>query len=74
MNRLKEWFYKLFQIKSPSYLCMAACCNYLNVHKPTVIYSDGLVKTKIMPRNTNPIILSIISHLPAKCNHHPTCS
>lgn len=44
MSRLKEWFYKLFQIKSPSYLCMAACCNYLNVHKPTVIYSDGLVK------------------------------
>lgn len=45
MNRLRELLNKLFGIKSPSYLCIAACCNYLNVHKPTVIYSDGLVKT-----------------------------
>lgn len=42
MDRLREWWNKLFGIKSPSHLCM---CTYLDIHKPTVIYSDGLVKT-----------------------------
>lgn len=42
MNRLREWWNKLFGIHSPSHLYV---CTYLNIHKPTVIYSDGLVKT-----------------------------
>lgn len=42
MDRLREWWNKLFGIKSPSRLTM---CAYLDIHKPTVIYSDGLVKT-----------------------------
>lgn len=42
MDRLREWWNKLFGIKSPSRLYM---CTYLDIHKPTVIYSDGLVKT-----------------------------
>ena len=42
MNRLKEWWDRLFGRKSPNRLAM---CTYLDIHKPTVIYTDGLVKT-----------------------------
>lgn len=42
MNRLRDLWDRLFVHKSPSRLAM---CTYLDIHKPTVIYTNGLVKT-----------------------------
>ena len=45
MNKLNEWWNKLFGIQSPIRHMNEAFCTYLDIHKTTIIYSDGLVKT-----------------------------